>query len=179
MQLKLQTRVTIIHPYTKKDLDKQREKGIIANEQIKSFNKKTVTIEQFIYLNLAMMVLISLIFMWGRRESRNPTKLNMYPPEAQNQKEWGDLSLNQKNSLNESLREIPSDQLKNLNPFFMYNGHSWDAFEVLGVAPGSSLDQIKKAFEESLAKTDSNSHDFLKTALMTILSELKKHGFKP
>ncbi len=100
-----------------------------------------------------MMVLISIIFLWGRRDSRNPSKLNLTPSDMPNSKD--------------------------VNPLFMYNGHSWDAFEVLGVPPGSSMEQIKKAFEESLIKTDRNSHEFLKTALTTILSEMKKQGYKP
>lgn len=69
-----------------------------------------------------------------------------------------------------------SDQLTTQ---FMYNGHNWEAYEVLGLAKGSSIEQVKLAFEKSLQKNNPASHDFLKMALSVILTDFKNRGYKP
>lgn len=60
---------------------------------------------------------------------------------------------------------------KDLNILFNYNGHTWDAFEVLGVPAGSSLVDVTKAYQEMIKKSDPESHPFLETAFKTILSK--------
>lgn len=70
-------------------------------------------------------------------------------------------------------KELESIRLKNLNVMFMYNGHSFDAFEVLGVTPGSNLLQVKQAFEKSLKTSQPDSKLFLQTALRAILEQAK------
>lgn len=44
--------------------------------------------------------------------------------------------------------------MKNLNVMFMYNGHSFDAYEVLGIPAGSSYQTAQKAYEELMQNTD-------------------------
>ena len=44
-----------------------------------------------------------------------------------------------------------------LNVVFNYNGHSWDAYEVLGLPAGSSLEMVQQAYREALATADQNS----------------------
>ena len=61
---------------------------------------------------------------------------------------------------------------KELNILFNYNGHTWDAYEVLGVPAGSSLVDATKAYQQMLRTADPDSHEFLETAFKTIL--LKK-----
>ncbi|GEM_PF-1548778 len=41
---------------------------------------------------------------------------------------------------------------KNLNIMFMYNGHSFDAYEILGLPAGAGLSQIEKAHKELTLK---------------------------
>lgn len=53
---------------------------------------------------------------------------------------------------------------------FNYNGHSWDAFEVLGVKPGASLKDITGAYQTALQRTQPESHAFLEVAYKSILS---------
>lgn len=67
----------------------------------------------------------------------------------------------------------------NLKVMFVYNGHTWDAHEVLGIKPGSSLNEIKAAFERTMKNNDSGAHDFIKTALAAIFQNLKDQGFEP
>ena len=51
---------------------------------------------------------------------------------------------------------------------FNYNGHDWDAYEVLGVSAGSSLEQAEASYRESVQSLDEGSQIFLKTALEAI-----------
>ena len=53
--------------------------------------------------------------------------------------------------------------------FFVYNGHDWDAFEVLGVSPYSSFSEITKSYQTMIRKADNGKHDFLQAAYTAIL----------
>lgn len=59
-------------------------------------------------------------------------------------------------------------RMKSLNVIFNYNGHSWDAFEVLGIPAGAPPDMVRKAFALAIQKTAPDSHEFLKAALNAI-----------
>ena len=62
---------------------------------------------------------------------------------------------------------------KSLNVIFNYNGHSWDAYEVLGVPAGSSEEKVKQAYEETISKVEPESRTFVETAFKAIQSHLK------
>lgn len=63
---------------------------------------------------------------------------------------------------------------KNLNIMFMYNGHDWDAYQVLGVPAGSKYEAVRKAYLMALDSADPASHDFLQAALTAIESDHKR-----
>lgn len=58
---------------------------------------------------------------------------------------------------------------KNLNVMFNYNGHSWDAHEVLGVPAGASIKSVTDAYQAELRRCDKASIEFLETAYKAIL----------
>jgi len=62
----------------------------------------------------------------------------------------------------------PSPLERNLNIHFNYNGHSWDAYEVLGVPAGSSPESVRKAYEGMLAKLDPESRELVELAYKAI-----------
>jgi hypothetical protein len=62
----------------------------------------------------------------------------------------------------------PEADERALNVFFMWNGHSWDAFEVLGIPGGSSLETARAAFQRAAALADQETLPFLKAALEAI-----------
>ena len=66
-------------------------------------------------------------------------------------------------------RTVSSTGPKVLNVMFNYNGHSWDAYEVLGVPAGSSLPIVTEAYQNALKKCDKESMEFLETAYHSIL----------
>lgn len=55
-----------------------------------------------------------------------------------------------------------------LNVMFNYNGHSWDAYEVLGVPAGSNFESSFLAFEKLTKTMDNESKSFMLAALEAI-----------
>jgi L-asparagine transporter-like permease len=66
----------------------------------------------------------------------------------------------------------PSD-VREVNVIFQYNGHDFDAYEVLGVPAGSRTDAIRTAYENSIASMDAEARDLLDMAFNAIM---KKNG---
>lgn len=56
-----------------------------------------------------------------------------------------------------------------LTVVFMYNGHDWEAFQVLGVLPGTTLPLVTETYQNLLKNSDSSSHSFFEAAYMAIL----------
>lgn len=122
-----------------------------------------MTQQQFLYLNLAIIGILFLGYFIFKRKPSEPSSINF--------RAKGDQA--------EVRAAQGISQKRPSGVVFNYNGHTWDAYEVLGVSKGASIEEIKSAFNKSLEKSDVNSHDFLKEALHTVLSDLKDAGFKP
>ncbi len=113
--------------------------------------------QDFLILNVSCIILF-LLWYWRSRESSSsrPTKLKMHAPDS------APLALPPERSA-----DRPA---KNLNVIFNYNGHSWDAYEVLGVPAGSSPRDVTAAYQTALQTTDPKSHAFLEVAYKAILT---------
>lgn len=118
--------------------------------------------QDFLTLNL---VAAGGFFFWyiiSRGGSRPPTRLNMkakdsapplahpLPPQA--------------------LEEVKTSPPKNLNIMFNYNGHSWDAYEVLGVPAGANIRIVTEAYQAAIHRCEKGSVEFLETAYLAILN---------
>jgi hypothetical protein len=55
-----------------------------------------------------------------------------------------------------------------LNIVFNYNGHSWDAYEVLGLPAGSAPEKVEEAYRESLKNPDAGNKAFCEAAYQAI-----------
>lgn len=66
------------------------------------------------------------------------------------------------------------EQAKCLNVIFMWNGHSWDAYEVFGLPAGSSIEIVKVRYEELITKSDEGQKQFLYLAYSSIVEKSKK-----
>lgn len=60
---------------------------------------------------------------------------------------------------------------RSINCVFNYNGHSWDAYEVLGLPAGSSLENVEAAYRESLSRVEATSKNFVEAAYQAILDQ--------
>lgn len=69
-----------------------------------------------------------------------------------------------------STRNAPLERPKNLNIMFNYNGHSWDAYEVLGVPAGANLKLVTDAYQKAVRNSEKESLEFLETAYLAILN---------
>lgn len=57
--------------------------------------------------------------------------------------------------------------------YFNFNGHSWEAYETLGLTPGASPDEVEAAYKKELSLVDSSSQVFITMAYDSIISSLK------
>lgn len=65
--------------------------------------------------------------------------------------------------------------LKELSVFFMYNGHEWEAHQVLGIPQGANLEMATQAYQEALQSADPSSYEFLECAHAAIMKQKRKH----
>lgn len=72
-------------------------------------------------------------------------------------------------SVTRTARSEPSS--KSLNVIFNYNGHSWDAYEVLGVPAGANIRIVTEAYQVAIRRCEKESVDFLETAYKAILNK--------
>lgn len=63
---------------------------------------------------------------------------------------------------------------KSLNVMFNYNGHSWDAHEVLGVPAGASLTAVTEAYQKTIQNVDPENRDFIETAYQAIRTDYRR-----
>ncbi len=133
-------------------------------------------------LNIAGAAGFILWYAMSRGHGKRPTQLDMKAPDHSSKP----ASLPVKNLLSPSVmgkqgsynptmtkRVRPGiPQEKYLNVMFMYNSHSWDAYEVLGVPAGSSITQVTEAYQACLKKCDKESIEFLEAAFQAILKKV-------
>jgi hypothetical protein len=60
-----------------------------------------------------------------------------------------------------------------LNVHFMFNGHSFDAYEVLGLPAGSSMERIESSYQTMLAKPNREAREFLDAAVKALRDHLR------
>ncbi len=60
---------------------------------------------------------------------------------------------------------------RSLNVHFNFNGHSWDAYEALGLPAGSSQDKVEAAYQKAILSTSENSKEFYDHARQAILNK--------
>jgi len=58
---------------------------------------------------------------------------------------------------------------KTLNVLFIYNGHDWDAYEVLGLPAGASLTLVTQRYQELVKTAERGQLEFYEAAHQAIL----------
>ena len=126
-------------------------------------------VKLFVFVNLA--ILIGLILYMRTRRYKRVSKFKISSPRttkmASNQKMEIELSP-PPTAVADSSEEI------SLNVIFTWNGHDWDAYEVLGLPAGSPMDDVIKAYDEALASVDKQSQEFIHRAYQSICEVKKK-----
>lgn len=145
----------------------------------------------FFLLNLILAIVFLVWFLSGKKEGAGrPTRLltkkeapvqpKLLPPAAD------DLFSQGKNVTPTDSRpspppktskviELPSASFpgkpKTLNVLFLYNGHDWDAYEVLGVPAGASLSTVTTRYQQLIRDADRGKMEFFEAAYQAILKK--------
>lgn len=82
--------------------------------------------------------------------------------------------LKTRRSEGEGAQILPFERPSQPEPvIFNWNGHSWDAFEVLGVSADADLAQVRTVYEAAIEKMDDESKAFLHKAYQAIQKQAK------
>lgn len=81
------------------------------------------------------------------------------------------LKNDSKNDRGTQQTSAASSKRQTLPNLFLYNGHDWDAYEVLGVEPGATLPQITAKYQLLIQRADTGKTEFLETAYKIILKK--------
>lgn len=112
-------------------------------------------VKHFLLLNAAIVGIVAVsIYFRAKGAQKGPTKLDMG---------WTGKGMQQ--TQNERKER---EGRKPLNVIFVYNGHSWDAFEVLGLPAGSPMSAVEQAYSRALDENDIAAHDFIGKAYNAI-----------
>lgn len=126
---------------------------------------------QFIVFVQVFIIIVFVIWIASRRgNTPKPTKLKMNARSEPNpQKSSG------KRFENISISDDKIIEAKVLNVIFMWNGHTWDAYEVFGLPAGSPIERVREKFNELKSSTDPGQHQFLLEALKAIESKISSN----
>ena len=137
-----------------------------------------------LFLNLGIGLLLVLYYVLGRHKPKQPTRLNM---RAKNSDKKMPIVLEaegkQEVAVTGELHDVSQGRLegsrtdgsRSLAVIFMYNGHDWEAHDVLGVPQGASMHQVTMAYQELVKKTDARSLQFYEHAYSAISIRHRKH----
>ncbi len=129
-----------------------------------------MTSQQFLWISAIVAISFVAIFLYPR-DKKGPSRLRMFGGQKNLPAHKNSSTMSQE-ARRSSSGEV---KVKVLNVMFNYNGHAWDAHEVLGVPAGAPMEMVKAAYQKSLTTTDSSSHDFISTAYNAICNEMKGH----
>ncbi|WP_374078715.1 hypothetical protein [Bdellovibrio bacteriovorus] len=127
--------------------------------------------QDFLTLNLVGAGAFIFWYLLSRGGPRRPTQLNM---KAQDSAPPLMEATPEPPPPGAALRRHPDIEgatVKSLNVMFNYNGHSWDAYEVLGVPAGASIKLVTEAYQAAIRRSDKDSVEFLETAYHAILNK--------
>lgn len=126
--------------------------------------------QDFLTLNLVGAGAFIFWYLLSRGGSRRPTRLNMGAKDSAPPL----ITAEEPPPALEPLRRHPDltqTKVKSLNVMFNYNGHTWDAYEVLGVPAGASIKLVTEAYHVALRRCDKESVEFIETAYRAILNK--------
>lgn len=125
--------------------------------------------QSFLWINLGFALALAGLFLVGRVRIREPSRLRLYRQSGQSSNELG--TKRQGSPSTGGLRPTSNETsfgVKDLNVIFIYNGHSFDAHEVLGVPAGASLERVREAYFVSLQNSSPESREFIELAFRSI-----------
>jgi hypothetical protein len=154
----------------------------------KAQNNIRVEMNTFLIINGVIVALVVISLFNGRKGPRAPTTLQLRNgpdhSKANPQRDVSETKLNQPQEppqlskppgwQNYRPRHVSIsavlDHEKSLNVMFNWNGHSWDAYEVLGIPAGSSPPAVIAAYNRLKQTCEPETVPFLEAAARAILN---------
>lgn len=146
-----------------------------------------LSLDDVVALNALIVTAIGLTFVLGRKErtpppldlsGRRPTALDENVAKKSLVRSSGRVAsgygaaalqrLDEEERRENEMATLSLVESRQLNVFFNWNGHTWDAYEVLGVPAGASRETVIQAFHACRSKSP-DSIAFLQAATDAIL----------
>lgn len=118
--------------------------------------------QDFLILNLIVAGCFILWYLLSRGGAKAPSRLNLKAQDS------GPVLMEA--SLENALAVPEVCEPVSMNILFNYNGHTWDAYEVLGVPAGAQLRMVTDAYQDLVQRSSPESREFLETAYKAITS---------
>lgn len=151
-------------------------------------NEFRLNSQQLLFINIVIFSGLVLYFVLGRAKRKQPRSKPPQEPShslrvTQVEKTPEESSANEKvaefvrpplihTPKAASVQESSAQQKTVKNPrgvFFAFNGHEWEAYEVLGCSLEDGLDGATQIYQELLRTADPSTFDFYETAYNAIL----------
>lgn len=147
-----------------------------------SDNLNVMTSQDLLYFSMGLGGFIWALFTF-RGELAQPTRLRMRMQpmttspmqkyKTKPHKNYDDLTM----SLETLKEQAVSPREKSLNVNFVYNGHNFEAHEILGLPAGARLTQIEEAYKIEVSKSlQGPQRDFVELAYKALKQSLRKSG---
>lgn len=142
--------------------------------------------QQLLFINFAIFVAIVLFFLLGRSKPKQPSRLHVTPPvtkpvpaDASHGPEFArEVGTSAPTAAPAKPLPLPSSQALRSSGapppagsgiYFAYNGHEWEAYEVLGLHSGVALNEVTRHYQELIKKSDASTFAFYEAAYLAIL----------
>lgn len=119
------------------------------------------------YIN-GVVVLILVIYILYGRSKRNPSRLKLRETHKSDKLDLKADPTTHRSGDYANAPEYEHRHERVLNVIFQFNGHDFDAYEVLGVAAGSPLEVVDNAYAEQLKTSPEDAREFLQMAYNAI-----------
>lgn len=124
-----------------------------------------------LYLNIGFGLLVVLYIFFGRSKPKTPTKLNL---RAKGTKSLEPVLL-EPEIVHGGDKGETTVAARGLGVIFMYNGHDWEAHDVLGIPQGASMHDATMAYQNLIKKSDVRSLQLYEQAYAAISDRHRKH----
>lgn len=127
---------------------------------------------EFLMYYAAGLITLVLVLFWRRPRKGMRLKLSGRKTNYKKMELDGRMPLDfaQPRDVASAASTMAVGEARSLNVVFNYNGHSWDAYEVLGLPAGSSLPVVEAAYRESLERVEDSSRAFMEAAFKAIVA---------
>jgi hypothetical protein len=143
--------------------------------------------QQLLLINFLILSAVVLFFVFGRSKGKQTLKLDLRSPSQDKapplQKEAESLKVAETSVVAEETKDVIVTQPQVISApqvvapaensiFFVYNGHEWEAHEVLGLGKSCDLKDATMRYQSLIKTSDPSTFEFYDAAYSAILKKL-------